>query len=86
MATTAKVFKSGGSQAVRIPKEYRIASDTVLLDRSEEGLLIRPAVAPAKRVRRAAPRREPGFLKGLKVPADFDAPLPRRVLRGFEQR
>ena len=27
--TTAKVFKSGNSQAVRLPKEFRFASDEV---------------------------------------------------------
>ena len=26
---TAKVFKSGNSQAVRLPKEFRVASDLV---------------------------------------------------------
>ena len=29
--TTAKVFKSGNSQAVRLPKEFRFASDEVVL-------------------------------------------------------
>lgn len=33
----------------------------------------------------AAPRRRLGFLKGrLRIPADFDAPLPDEVLADFE--
>ena len=37
MATTTKVFKSGGSQAVRIPRAFRLDTDTVTLDRTEGG-------------------------------------------------
>jgi prevent-host-death family protein len=33
----------------------------------------------------ARPERKPGFLKGkLRIPHDFDAPLPEEVLRAFE--
>jgi antitoxin VapB len=91
MATTTRVFKSGGSQAVRIPKEYRIEGDTVLLDRADDGLLLRPAASgraqEAGRSPAAARPRRPGFLKGkVKIGRDFDAPLPPRILRDFGQR
>jgi virulence-associated protein VagC len=84
MATTTKVFKSGGSQAVWIPKEYRLEGDTVTLDRAGEGLLL-PASRAGKRAgARASVRpRRPGFLKGLKIAKDFDAPLPARILKTF---
>jgi len=90
MATTTKVFKSGGSQAVRIPKEYRLEGDTVILDRAGAGLLILPAPRSGKRASRrtagsAARARTPGFLKGLKIADNFDAPLPPRVLKTFRQ-
>jgi prevent-host-death family protein len=33
------------------------------------------------------PERKPGFLKGkLRIPDDFDAPLPDEVLKAFEGR
>ncbi|GAB4465003.1 MAG: hypothetical protein OHK0044_03120 [Burkholderiaceae bacterium] len=88
MGTTTKIFKSGGSQAVRIPKEYRLEGHTVAIDRAGEGLLIRPVSGARKRAGRTAsapvrPRR-PGSLKGLlKIGADFDAPLPSKVLKTF---
>lgn len=90
MATT-KVFKSGGSQAVRIPKAFRLDADTVSLERTEGGLMIVAAPAATKRAagrtkRISARPRRPGFLKGLKIPSDFDAPLPDAVLRAFGKR
>jgi antitoxin VapB len=33
MADIAKVFRSGGSQAVRLPKQYRFDADEVLIYR-----------------------------------------------------
>ena len=36
------VFMNGGSQAVRIPKEFRFDSDEVLVSRCEGGLVLRP--------------------------------------------
>jgi len=38
--TTAKVFKSGGSQAIRLPKEFRVEGDEVYLKRTREGILV----------------------------------------------
>ena len=43
---TAKVFMSGRSQAVRLPKEYRFDTDEVIIRRTPEGLLLIPK--PAK--------------------------------------
>ena len=39
---TAKVFTSGRSQAVRIPKEYRFACDEVLIERDGERVILTP--------------------------------------------
>jgi antitoxin VapB len=38
--TVAKVFRTGRSQAIRLPKEFRVASDTVYLKRTSEGFLV----------------------------------------------
>jgi antitoxin VapB len=38
---TAKVFKSGNSQAVRLPKEFRVASDEVEIFRRGDEIVLR---------------------------------------------
>lgn len=41
MATlTTRVFNNGNSQAVRIPAEFRLDTDRVLISRNEQGDLI----------------------------------------------
>lgn len=36
----AKVFKTGRSQAIRLPKEFRVDVDEVYLRRTREGFLV----------------------------------------------
>lgn len=40
MSTTAKVFASGRSQAIRLPKEFRVSGKEVRLSRVPGGILI----------------------------------------------
>jgi len=40
--TTTRVFKSGNSQAVRIPKEFQLDVDEVEIFRRDDELVIRP--------------------------------------------
>ena len=37
---SAKVFKNGGSQAIRLPKEFRVESGEVCLRKTPEGFLV----------------------------------------------
>ena len=37
---TAKVFRNGRSQAIRLPKEFRVDTDEVYLKRTPEGFLV----------------------------------------------
>jgi antitoxin VapB len=37
---TAKVFKNGRSQAIRLPKEFRVDADEVYLKKVPEGFLV----------------------------------------------
>jgi len=39
----AKVFWTGRSQAVRLPKEFRVESDTVLVRREGASIILEPA-------------------------------------------
>ncbi|VAW60699.1 hypothetical protein MNBD_GAMMA11-1843 [hydrothermal vent metagenome] len=41
-AKIARLFQNGGSQAVRLPKEYRFESDRVEIIREGEKLIITP--------------------------------------------
>jgi len=38
--TTAKVFQNGRSQAIRLPKEFRVSGTEVALQRVPQGILI----------------------------------------------
>ena len=40
---TAKIFKHGNSQAVRLPKEFRFVGDEVQIKRSGSGVLLLPS-------------------------------------------
>jgi antitoxin VapB len=42
VAKVAKVFKNGRSQAVRIPKEFRLDVDEVLIERKGKQLILTP--------------------------------------------
>ena len=46
---TAKVFKSGNSQAIRLPKAWRLSTTTVQIEKIGRGLLILDPKAEAKR-------------------------------------
>lgn len=59
---TAKVFKNGRSQAIRLPKEFRVETSEVYLKKTPEGFLVVP--------------RDPWevFLEGVEeLPEDFMA-------------
>lgn len=42
-AKRAKVFWTGRSQAVRLPKEFRFGGDTVLVRREGDAVILEPA-------------------------------------------
>lgn len=46
MRTMTKVFKSGNSQAVRIPGAFKLDVEEVSIEKLGDGLLIRPPRAP----------------------------------------
>ncbi len=70
---TAKVFRHGNSQAVRLPKEFRVEGKEVAIRRSGDSVVLVPLRASRwKNVRECA-----GKLKG-----DFDRRQPAR----FDER
>ncbi|HEY6509598.1 MAG TPA: AbrB/MazE/SpoVT family DNA-binding domain-containing protein [Vicinamibacterales bacterium] len=43
---TAKLFQHGGSQAVRLPKEFRFEGDEVAIEKRGSGVLLKPVPVP----------------------------------------
>lgn len=61
---TARLFWTGRSQAVRLPKEFRFEGDTVLVRREGNALILEPA--------RGWPE---GYVESFAgIPEDFDRP------------
>ena len=60
----ARVFKTGRSQAVRLPKEFRFETDTVLVHREGSAVVLEPT--------REWPTSWVDSFKG--VPSDFERP------------
>ena len=50
----AKVFQSGNSQAIRLPKAWRFSATTVQIEKTGRGLLIIDPKAEARRVKALA--------------------------------
>lgn len=44
--TTAKIFKSGNSQAVRLPKEFQFSGNEVYIKKSGRSVILIPKDAP----------------------------------------
>jgi antitoxin VapB len=58
---TAKLFSTGRSQAVRLPKAYRFAGDEVVVRRFGNGVLLLPKTDPWSLLEEALGEFEPGF-------------------------
>ncbi|EJM98433.1 AbrB/MazE/SpoVT family DNA-binding domain-containing protein [Phyllobacterium sp. YR531] len=57
MPHTAKVFRSGNSQAVRLPKEFRLDTDEVDISREGDAIILRPRNSSAWSSLKAALKR-----------------------------
>ena len=71
--TEARLFKAGGSQAVRLPKAFRFAGDRVRIRREGKAVILEPVESTREETL--------AWLKSLEIP-DFmpggrDQPLPQ---------
>ena len=71
---TAKVFKTGRSQAVRIPKRFRFSTDEVFIEPDGNRVILTPRPRSWKEYFATAPR----------LPADFPNRLRDRRPEKFE--
>lgn len=67
---TARIFQSGRSQAVRLPKEYRFAGTEVVVQHFGNGVLLLPVDDPWQTLQAGLAAFEPGFVLKRAQPAD----------------
>jgi len=60
----AKVFRSGNSQAVRIPKEFQFEGDEVEIRRSGSALVLRPKGTSWATLEQSLEKFSDDFMKG----------------------
>jgi antitoxin VapB len=78
---TARLFQSGHSQAVRLPKQYRFSGSEVAVKHFGNGVLLLPIDDPWQTLEAGLAAFEPGFRLTREQPpvdvrADLDAALP----------
>jgi antitoxin VapB len=74
----AKLFASGRSQAVRLPKAFRFEGSEVVVKRFGEGVLLLPTKDPYRLVADAIHEFEPGFkLERDQPPPQTRAKFPK---------
>ena len=65
---TAKLFRSGRSQAVRLPKEYRFRGNEVVVKHFGNGVLLLPIDDPWQMLEAGLETFEPGFVLSREQP------------------
>ena len=67
---TARLFQSGRSQAVRLPKEYRFAGTEVMVKHFGNGVLLLPIDNPWQTLAAGLDAFEPGFILTREQPVE----------------
>jgi antitoxin VapB len=67
---TARLFQSGRSQAVRLPKEYRFVGTEVVVKHFGNGVLLLPMDDPWQTLAAGLAAVEPGFVLTREQPDD----------------
>ncbi len=67
---TARLFQSGRSQAVRLPKEYRFTGTEVVVMHFGNGVLLLPMNDPWQTLEAGLAAFEPGFVLAREQPDD----------------
>lgn len=67
---TARLFQSGRSQAVRLPKEYRFAGTEVVVKHFGNGVLLLPVDNPWQTLQAGLDAFEPGFTLAREQPEE----------------
>lgn len=73
---TARLFQSGRSQAVRLPKQYRFSGSEVVVQHFGNGVLLLPIEDPWQTLEAGLAAFEPGFELERQQPG----PQPREAI------
>ena len=65
MSRTAKLFVSGGSQAVRLPADYRFAGKEVFISKDRERIILSPKPDSWADYLAHGPRATADFMEGV---------------------
>ncbi|MBB1074915.1 AbrB/MazE/SpoVT family DNA-binding domain-containing protein [Rhodoferax sp. 4810] len=78
MTTTAAVFMSGNSQAVRLPKEFQLHSKRVTIERRGDEIILREKKATVRDILKTLPPLSPeARQEWALVEAQLDDPAPQ---------
>ncbi|OHE85861.1 MAG: hypothetical protein A3G75_09695 [Verrucomicrobia bacterium RIFCSPLOWO2_12_FULL_64_8] len=77
MTKSAKLFSTGGSQAIRLPKEFRFPGKEVRLRRTKSGVLVTPTEVDLEERRRRFLKLAGSCPNLPDVPRHTVADLPR---------
>jgi len=78
MTTTAAVFMSGNSQAVRLPKEFQLHSKRVFIERRGDEIILREKKATVRDLLKSLPPLSPGASQEWEiVEAQIKDPVPQ---------
>jgi antitoxin VapB len=75
--TTAKLFKHGGSQAVRLPKAFRFEGSEVIIEKKGKSVVLRPKAATLGDVVRELQEKFPdaGEFPEIERPKKHERPI-----------
>ena len=69
---TAKLFKNGDSQAVRLPKEFRFAGDEVLIKRVGSAVVLLPKAKSWDTLIESLEKFPPDFMSDREQPGEVE--------------
>lgn len=76
---TAKVFKNGASQAVRLPKEFRVDADALAIRKEGDAIILTPLYESWDDYRANAPKAGQDFVDAVRNRHEQELPLEERA-------
>ncbi|MHC1728752.1 MAG: antitoxin [Syntrophobacteraceae bacterium] len=70
--TTAKIFKSGNSQAVRLPKEFQFSGNEVFIKKSGRSVILTPKDVPWEMFEQSLGEFTEDYMEGNRIQPPLD--------------
>lgn len=71
---TGRVFKSGNSQAVRLPKEFQFSGDRVYIKRAGRNIILMPKDEPWEMFERSLDEFTDDYMEGPRLQPSLEDP------------